>query len=89
MSDNGRGTINFLLGLGIGVGIVLLFAPLSGEDTRVWLKENAEDRVKKLRRQGRRFIFDVQDVLDKGEDTVTKILKSGKNAIGSVASRLD
>jgi gas vesicle protein len=89
VSDNGRGTINFLLGLGIGVGIGLLFAPLSGEDTRVWLKENAEDRMKRLRRQGRRFIFDVQDVLDKGEDTVTKILKSGKNAIGSVASRLD
>ena len=89
MSDNGRGTISFLLGLGIGVGIGLLFAPLSGEETRVWLKENAEDRMKRLRRQGRRFIFEVQDVLDKGEDTLTKVLKSGKNALDSVASRLD
>ena len=89
MSDNGRGTTSFLLGLGIGVGIRLLFAPLSGEETRVWLKENAEDRMKRLRRQGRRFIFEVQDVLDKGEDTFTKVLKSGKNALDSVASRLD
>jgi len=89
VSDNGRGTISFLLGLGIGVGIGLLFAPLSGEETRVWLKENAEDRMKRLRRQGRRFIFEVQDVLDKGEDTLTKVLKSGKNALDSVASRLD
>jgi gas vesicle protein len=89
VSNNGRGAIQFLLGLGIGVGIGLLFAPLSGEDARVWLKENAEDRVKKLRRQGRRFVFQVQDVLDKGEDTVTKVLKTGKNALDSVASRLD
>lgn len=89
MSNNGRGTIHFLLGLGIGIGIGLLFAPLSGEDTRAWLKENAEDRMKKLRRQGRRFVFQVQDVLDKGEDTVTKVLKTGKNALNSVASRLD
>jgi len=89
VSNNGRGTIQFLLGFGIGVGIGLLFAPLSGEDARVWLKENAEDRVKKLRRQGRRFVFQVQDVLDKGEDTVTKVLKTGKNALDSVASRLD
>ena len=89
MSANGRGAISFLLGLGIGVGIGFLFAPLSGEETRVWLKENAEDRMKRLRRQGRRFIFEVQDVLDKGEDTFTKVLKSGKNALDSVVSRLD
>lgn len=88
-NNNGHGTIHFLLGLGIGVGIGLLFAPLSGEDARDWLKENAEDRIKRLRRQGRRFVFQVQDVLDRGEDTVTKALKSGKNALGSVAARLD
>ena len=87
--NNGRGTTNFLIGLGIGVGIGILFAPLSGEETREWLTENAEDRIKRLRRQGRRWVFQVQDALDKSQDSVSKALKTGKNALDSVAARLD
>ena len=88
--NNGRGTITtFVAGLGIGMGLALLFAPLSGEETREWLMDNAENRLKRIRRQGRRWVFQFQDVLDKGEDRVTKVLRTSKNALGSVASRLD
>jgi len=88
--NNGRGTITtFVAGLGIGMGLALLFAPLSGEETREWLMDNAENRVKRIRRQGRRWMFQFQDVLDKSEDRVTKVLRTSKNALGSVASRLD
>jgi gas vesicle protein len=88
--NNGRGTIiTFVAGLGIGAGLALLFAPLSGEETREWLKDNAENRLKKIRRQGRRWVSQFQDVLDKSEDQVTKVLRSSKNALGSVAARLD
>ena len=90
MNNNGRGTITtFVAGLGIGMGLALLFAPLSGEETREWLMDNAENRLKRIRRQGRRWMFQFQDVLDKSEDRVTKVLKTSKNALGSVASRLD
>ncbi len=88
--NNGRGTITtFVAGLGIGMGLALLFAPLSGEETREWLIDNAENRLKRIRRQGRRWVYQFQDVLDKSEDRVTKVLRTSKNALGSVASRLD
>jgi hypothetical protein len=34
-------------------------------------------------------VYQFQDVLDKSEDRVTKVLRTSKNALGSVASRLD
>ena len=67
----------------------MLFAPLSVEETREWLTENAEDRIKRLRRQGRRWVFQVQDAIDRSQDSVNKALKTGKEALESVASRLD
>ena len=87
--NNGRGTSAFLIGLGIGAGLALLFAPFSGEETREWLMDNAEKKFKRMRRQGRRWVYQVQDVLDKSEDRVTKVLRTGKDALDSVASRLD
>ena len=83
-----KGTITFLIGLGIGVGVGLLVAPCAGEDAREWLTETAEDRVKQLRRQGRRLVYQAQDVLDRGQDTVSKVLKNSKTALDSVASVL-
>lgn len=88
--NNGRGTIvTFVAGLGIGMGLALLFAPLSGEETREWLMDTAESRLRRIRRQGRRWVYQFQDVLDKSEDRVTKVLRTSKNALDSVASRLD
>ena len=81
--------LRFLLGVGVGLGLALLFAPQSGAETRRWLLETADDRYRRLRRQGRRVIFETQDLLDRGEQRVTRVLRSGKNALDSVASRLE
>ena len=47
MSKKGIGSL--LAGLGIGVGLGVLFAPKSGEVTRKELAEKASDLVKKIR----------------------------------------
>lgn len=47
MSKKGIGSL--LAGLGIGVGLGVLFAPKSGEVTRKELAEKASDLVKKVR----------------------------------------
>jgi gas vesicle protein len=87
--NNGRGITAFLAGLSIGAGLALLFAPLSGEETREWLMDTTESKLRRLRRQGRRWVYQVQDVLDKSEDSVTKVLRNSKDALDSVAARLD
>src|SRR5216683_8153000 len=87
--NSGGGTARFLLGVGIGLGIALLFAPQSGEETRRWLMETADDRYRRLRRQGRRLVFETQDLLDRGQQSVTRVLRSGKHALESVADKLE
>jgi gas vesicle protein len=89
MNHTGRLTLTFLVGLGVGVGLALLFAPQSGEETREWIAETAEDEFKRLRRKGRRTIEHLQDAVSKGEEKVAKVLRTGKDALESVASKLD
>jgi gas vesicle protein len=86
---NGGDALRFFLGLGLGFGLALLFAPQSGEETRRWLVETADDRLRRLRRGGRRLIFETHDLLDRSEQNVSRVLRSGKNALASVAAKLD
>ncbi len=89
MSNKTGGLGSLLLGFGIGVGLAILFAPQSGEETREWLGATAEDGIWRFRRGGRRLVFEAQDLLDRGEHTVNRALKTGKNVLDSVASKLD
>lgn len=86
---NGRGRFEMLvIGVGIGVAVGLLLAPCSGEEAREWLTETAEDQLKRMRRQGRRLVFQAQDILERSQDSVSKMLKNSKSALDTVADRL-
>ena len=58
----------FLAGLGIGVGLGILFAPMSGEETRNNLLERAND----LKDQA-------LDAVDQGKDRVARGIKAVKS----------
>jgi len=79
----------FVVGLGVGALIGILFAPKSGEETRDWISANAEDQFYRMRRRGRRLVFETQDLLDRGEQQVGKVLRTGRNVLDSVASKLE
>jgi len=89
MNNTGRTTLVFLTGLGIGAGLAALFAPRSGEETREWIADTAEQKFKVLRRMGRRSLIQLQDAVAEGEEKVSEVLRNGKKALGAVASKLD
>ena len=89
MNSTERTTLVFLAGLGIGAGLAALFALQSGEETREWIADTAEREFKVLRRRGRRSLRQLQDAVAKGEEKVTDVLRSGKEALESVGAKLD
>jgi gas vesicle protein len=89
MNNTGRTIFVFLAGLGIGAGLAALFTPQSGEETREWIADTAERKFKVLRRVGRRSLRQLQDALTEGEEKVTGVLRNGKKALESVATKLD
>ena len=58
----------FLAGLGIGVGLGILFAPMSGEETRSNLMNRANDLGDQAR-----------DLMDEGKDRVSRGIKAVKS----------
>lgn len=73
MSDNGGTKFSyFLVGLGIGTVIGLLFAPRAGRETREMLTEKAEEGREYLKRRGRELREQVEGLVERGKETVAK-----------------
>ncbi|HEY3767249.1 MAG TPA: YtxH domain-containing protein [Candidatus Angelobacter sp.] len=72
---------SFLAGLGIGIGLGILFAPMSGEDARENLSQRASDLADSAR-----------DMVDQGRErvrsTVSTFRGQAERAVNNVASNL-
>lgn len=72
---------SFLAGLGIGIGLGILFAPMSGEDTRENLSQRANDLADSAR-----------DLVDQGRErvrsTVSTFRGQAERAVNNVASNV-
>ncbi len=70
---------SFLAGLGIGIGLGILFAPMSGEETRNNLAQRANDLADSAR-----------DLVDQGKDkvrtTVSAIRGQAERMVGREAT---
>jgi gas vesicle protein len=86
MSDNVGSKVSFfLVGLGIGALIGILFAPKSGEETRDYLTSKAEEgrdyaqkKARELRERAEDLIERSKEILAKQKDAISSAVEAGK-----------
>jgi gas vesicle protein len=88
VSDNTGSKISyFLVGLGIGAAIGILFAPSSGEETREFLsnkadegREYAQKKARELRERAEDLIERSKEIISRQSDAVSSAVDAGKEA---------
>ena len=88
MSDNGGSKVTyFLVGLGVGALVGVLFAPKSGEETRDFLAKRADDgrefaqkKARELRERADELIERGKDVATRKRDSLTAAVEAGREA---------
>jgi gas vesicle protein len=88
MADNvGSKVSYFLVGLGVGALMGVLFAPKSGEDTREYLAKRAEDgrefaqkKAKELRERADELIERGKDVAARKRESLSAAVDAGREA---------
>ncbi len=88
MSDNAGAKVSyFLVGLGIGALIGILFAPKSGEETREFLAQKAEEGKDYAQRKARELRERAEDLLERGKqvaqrqkDSISAAVDAGRDA---------
>ena len=67
-----KGLSSFLLGLGVGVAIGMLFAPKTGQETRELIKNKAGEGTDFLKERGDEIKQTATEWVDKGKDALGK-----------------
>jgi gas vesicle protein len=78
----------FLLGLGVGAGIVILFAPQSGNETREMITEKVEAGKRIVKKRAEDLRHRAADLRDRAKDTADKgkeIVARQANAVSTAA----
>jgi len=81
--DNGKlqGAAWFLVGLGVGALIGILYAPKSGRETREDLAQGAREGSEYLRARGRQAAEQVGQMVDKGKEQATQYMGRGREIV--------
>jgi len=95
MADNvGSKVTYFLVGLGVGALVGILFAPKSGEDTRDYLAKKADEgrdfaqrKAKELRERADDLIERSKDAANRGKDSISAAVEGAREAYRREASK--
>jgi gas vesicle protein len=88
MTDNAGSKISFfLVGLGIGALVGILFAPKSGEETREFLLHKADEgrdyaqrKAQELRERAEDFVEQGKQVVTRQKESITAAVDAGREA---------
>jgi len=88
MADNvGSKITYFLVGLGVGALVGVLFAPKAGEDTRDFLAKKADEgkdfaqrKARELRERADELIERSKDVAGRKKDSIAAAVEAGREA---------
>jgi gas vesicle protein len=90
---NDNGTKLFCMGLGIGVAAAFLFTPKSGQASRQYIRNKADEGADYLKRQAQQVADSTADVLDKAakavrhqKENVAAAVDAGRNAYREAAA---
>jgi gas vesicle protein len=89
---NDNGAKLFCMGLGIGVAAAFLFAPKSGQASRQYIRNKADEGADYLKRQAQQAADNTADVLDRAAkavrhqtENVTAAMDAGRRAYRQAA----
>lgn len=88
MSDNVGSKVSvFLVGLGIGALIGILFAPKSGEETRDYLSSKADEgrdyaqkKARELRERAEDLLERSKEIMSRQRESISAAVDAGKDA---------
>jgi gas vesicle protein len=89
VSENNAGSkvSFFLVGLGIGALVGILFAPKSGEETREYLTSKADEgrdyaqkKARELRERAEDLIERSKEIMARQKDSLSSAVEAGKDA---------
>jgi gas vesicle protein len=86
MADNAGSKVSFfLVGLGIGALVGVLFAPKSGEETREYLslkadegKDYAQKKARELRERAEDLLERSKEIMARQKDAISSAVDAGK-----------
>jgi len=82
MSDNAGSKISFfLVGLGIGALVGILFAPKSGEETREYLSQKADEGREYAQRKAQELRERAEDLVERGKGVAARQKESISAAV--------
>ena len=70
--DDTKALACFFLGIGVGVAVGMIFAPVSGSETRGMIRGRAQEGGDYLRRRSGEIRDSASDVVQKGKDIVNR-----------------
>jgi gas vesicle protein len=70
--DDNRGVAYFFLGLGVGVAVGMMFAPVAGSEARGMIRNKASEGGDYLRRRSEELRDSASDVVSRGKEMVSR-----------------